>query len=224
MVGVLLLSFAASRGRPRDRTIVLLAAIPFLVAPLILASRGSLVGLIAGVAVFSYSRNQNHSHTRLARVLTVGAVTLLLAFAARSQDWFVWRRIVGSFDSVDATAGRLGLYELSISMISDHALLGFGPGIFNEQLFSATGIAYSHNVLLDVFGQAGIVIGAAYIICCSPGRINLQQPAGAALVALLAISMVEPVITTPAGAILYIALVGVSRQTDSTWKPQQRKT
>lgn len=208
-VGLLLLSIAALKHRAPVKLAWTFLAVPFLIAPAMMASRGSLLGIFAGLLVLAISR-PNGLRFRVGRIALLASGTLAAILVARSQNWFLWERVINGFQSDDLTAGRTELYRTSIRLILEQPLTGQGVGRFNELLYQTFEIAYSHNFLLDIYGQLGLILGSIYIFAITPKNLRTTSVTGPALIAVFVISLVEPFITTPTGAIVFIGLMAAN--------------
>lgn len=207
VVGILLLSLGTLRQHQVSRPFLILTALPFLAAPFLMASRGSLLGLLAGLAAIALTNPGMRRAVLPGRLFFALISSASIIALAWQQNWYVWRRIVQGFSSDDLSAGRTELYRISLNMIIEHPFTGAGLGGFNEALYEATGLAYSHNFVLDVLGQIGVIAGLFLLIAIIPRHIRSSPLTAAALITILLISLIEPVATSPTGAILYISVV-----------------
>lgn len=223
VVGILLLSIAASHDKGRLRPLLVAASAPFLAAPVVLASRGSLLALLVGVTVIALTNSKARQAVLPLRIVSLAAILFALGFAARSQQWFLWRRLVQGFAGQDVTSGRDELLDWSIHSIITHPFTGLGIGKFNEELYETFSIAYSHNFITDIFGQVGLILGLMYLTAIMPRKIRESRATAPAVATLIVASLVEPLMTTPGGAMVFISLLAaheIGRSNYATPQPQ----
>lgn len=175
--------------------------VPFLVAPVVLLSRGAIIstsvglGLVVGLRVSGRGR-------RLGVLLV--ATLVALAFTTR------WTPLLERFaHSDDFSSGRTPLWRATWEALKGSPVLGVGPGVVNEQLYEFYGSAYSHNLLLQTFAALGLVLGAVYLWVIRPAPLTASSAATPAIACLVVHSLVEPMVDTVAGAGMYAFLAAI---------------
>jgi len=67
-------------------------------------------------------------------------------------------------------------------------------------------MAYAHQFYLGALAQLGLVLGVAYLWVIRPTPIRGWSPAVPAVVAIAVNSAIEPVLSTPGGAMVFVGL------------------
>lgn len=204
IVGALLVPVALAGGG--RRWVLLLVAIPFLAAPLVFASRGALVSLAVGAAVWALHSQRGRRNRRALRTLVLIVGVTALAMVAEDRGWFIWRRISTRDLSGEYLSGRVELWEATLGMFLNHPLTGVGPGHVADVLLRDFQLAYAHNTYLEILAQLGLLAGVLYMYLVRPVPLLRWSPAVPALVVIIVNSAIEPVISTPVGAFLYAGL------------------
>jgi hypothetical protein len=202
--GLLLLALGL-RPPKRSPLLVVLSA-PFLVAPLLLASRGAVVAMACGAVVLTLRPGSSRSAGRLVRIGVALVAALAVAVIAARQGWYVWQRFDSGSIGGDYLAGRSRLWEFTLSEIESHPVGGLGPGRLADALMAYYGKAYAHQFYLGALAQLGLLVGSAYLWVIRPQPIRTWSPALPAIVAIAVNSAVEPVLSTPTGAVLFVGL------------------
>lgn len=202
--GVLILTVAlASTRGPLVRVALAAIAMPFLAAPVLLLSRGATVSacVVAAVLVGRYSRTSKTA--RVGLILLPCAVLIAMVGTGFGSRWS------NTVQSGDFTSGRVDLYTETLNQLELNPLLGTGLGRLTDHLYVLMGVAYPHNIVLDVLGQMGLVVGAAYLLLVIvPHPMGRWTLASAAILFMLLDSLVEPLIDTPQGALMFGLLCG----------------
>lgn len=204
---VLLVTLAVEGGGPR-RWIVLACATPFLAAPVIFASRGALVAMTLGLVALTLHTQRGRPGLRVARILGLLVGTVGLATLAAEKGWLIYQRLATENTDTTYLSGREDLWKGTFELAMEHPLIGLGPGRLTDVLLRDSGFAYSHSIFLESIAQLGIVGGVLWLYLVRPQPLRVWSPVVPALIVIVVNSAVEPVISTPIGAILYAGLIG----------------
>jgi O-antigen ligase len=120
-------------------------------------SRSGIIAFLAGVAV--YALPYRSSKRKMAAILGVTiAVVGVVYTVANNEDIFL--RFKSSYETGD-TSGRDRLFAVSIEMISEKPLLGWGAVVWTYELGAREGMGFkyrgSHNLILDLLMQDGLL-------------------------------------------------------------------
>lgn len=214
VVGVLIFALAWESRGSRRLALLALAAV-FLAAPVIFASRGAVgavvVGVIAVGAGNSLSRlgtSNQQSKSRIPRLAAACLGVFALGILASQQEWYVWERFMDQAQSgAGFSAGRTELWTHALQQAWVHPLAGVGPGGLTDDLLAKYGFAYSHNFILDVSAQLGVVGGGIYLWLTRPAPLAKWSIVTPALLTGVAHSLVEPNLSTTPGMALFAGLV-----------------
>lgn len=218
--GLLLLACAVRL--PRARLTCFVIALPFLLAPFVFASRGSVASLAIGLLVLSLpSRRPRIRGSRVLRIASIIGLVALIALAAYSLQWFIWQRFTTVESGSGYLAGRLRLWSSTVQVITSDPFVGIGPGRLTDLLLSTYGVAYSHQFYLSVLAQFGILGGALYLFAIRPRPMLRWTIISPAVVALLVNSAVEPVVSTPIGGVIFAVLVALHWAEASSQTPDR---
>ena len=201
-----LLLLALGLRPPRRSLLLIILSVPFLVAPVVLASRGAIVAMVCGVFVLTLRPEVSRSVARVARTGAALAVTLVIVAIAARQGWYVWQRFDVETMGGNYLSGRSRLWEFTAEQAWSHPIEGLGPGHLADALMSSFGTAYAHQFYLAALAQLGLVLGVAYLWVTRPAPIRGWSPALPAIVAIAVNSAIEPVLSTPAGALVFVGL------------------
>lgn len=146
-----------------------------LVAQILTASRTAALSLAVGLAVIVIDTRK----LNLRRTVALAAVGLVVAGLAvvyvpqRSVD-----RLGTTADEISSGTlnGRLGLWELSLQVASEHPIRGVGSGAFPEVNLERTALAAeAHNLFLSVLaevGAVGVILFVAMLLMAAIGLID----------------------------------------------------
>ena len=207
--GLLILGLGLRALARLKQAILILIALPFLAAPLILISRGAVVALACGMLAVIFSTDWRWTSAPVERFLTLAAILMITALTAATEHWYIWERFTAGGDSGQYLSGRLALWHATIGYIQWNPLTGLGPGHVTNQLMSSYGIAYPHEFYLGVLAQLGICGGVLFLWAIRPTPMTLWSPLVPGIVAIMVNSAVEPVMDVPTGAILFAGLAAV---------------
>ena len=211
ILGVLLLSLALSPQRrlvgslAATRLIFLALAVPFLVAPFWIGSRGSSLAIAVALLFLLASAK---SASLLARATVVALVVIVTTVATVSGSFFILSRLGTSDAFSDVTSGRVILWQATIEIIEAHPLMGLGPGKVGDYLLEQTGVVESHNVVIYVLASMGIFIGVFYLYSVRPRPLGVWSVVSAPMLAAVIISMVEPIAFGYSGGVVWAGLLG----------------
>jgi hypothetical protein len=150
-MGLLAMQWMA-RDRLLSRPVLFLLTLPTLGGLIVSLSRGSWVGLVAGVAFVGVLRY---------RWLLVWLLLGLVVVVVSPPGQALVERFVGGFSSADpATALRLGEYRNALTLIQRYPLLGIGFGP-SPDIDVTAGVS---SVYLLVGEQMGLVGLLAYVV------------------------------------------------------------
>ena len=166
--GLFFVAVAIARGRLAWASAALGAAC--LLAPFIVASRASFVGLVAGMGVLVVLRRKTLGGSR--RRWVAAALCLLLLVGVFSQTGEFLRSRLRLVAEV-GLAERGPLFQASADIFRDNPVDGVGPGnvrgeLAERQLFFES--SYSHNIVLSLLGQLGALLGGLYLWLLWPFR------------------------------------------------------
>jgi O-antigen ligase len=137
-------------------TFIALSLVP-LTAMVYTGSRGGIIAFLAGVAV--YALPYRSSKRKMAAILGVTIAVVGVVYTV-VNDEDTLSRFKSSYETGD-TAGRDRLFAVSIEMISEKPLLGWGAIVWTYELAAREGIGFkhrgSHNVILDLLMQDGLL-------------------------------------------------------------------
>lgn len=123
-------------------------------------SRGGVFALSVGVAtvlVMSRTRHINQLSIVLVCIMIGGFISAMLP--TPSEHYGVFSRIFANLSETDANAistGRLGLWRLTVSFITERPLTGYGAFPHKELGFTH---GSAHNIILDAWLWFGIPVG-----------------------------------------------------------------
>jgi O-antigen ligase len=199
---LLLLTLAGKVAR--RRWVVAAASLPFLAAPVVFLSRGATVALLVALLVLAVKERLWRRGWKL-----IATVLVLLIAGVVARVLGLWDRFQSDETLAVFTSGRNELWASTTEIWADNPLFGAGIGAVSDNLWAYFGVAYTHNLPLQVIAQLGLLLGLAYLALVWPYPSRLFSVATPAIVFLIIDSMVEPVVEAPAGAILYAALLSV---------------
>lgn len=217
-MAALLLTPAAIRKEP----LAIAGAAAAVLALVLSASRGALLGFVVGAVVLILVRYR--SRTGLAVVGGVVGVALLVLVVP-----FARSRVLGT----DAVAGgtardRWAIWESTWNLIQQHLLFGVGPSGFvdsvparyTDEFVLGTGRRFTldspHNLLLQILVVGGLLLLAAagalfvcWVLAAIPAVRNHAAVVGAPIAAMAAaLVALQTHFTTPGTAPLLAALAG----------------
>lgn len=195
---------------PRHYWIIRMVAVPFLASPIILGSRGSLVGAVI-VATFLVLSSRTTLATRLLTVLGGIATLAVLMAGILPLDLLILDRFQETDNSSSFLSGRETIWIYVVGLIAEAPLLGNGPGGITNDLLAAGMTAYPHQFILGLLAQVGIigtVVIVAAIASSFPRRVTPFLPP---ILFAAAVSMVEPFLSTPGGAAMVACLLSLSK-------------
>jgi O-antigen ligase len=157
---------------PRLLFPLVLAAIGLVSAAILLSlSRGALLGLAAGFVVFVLTDRRRWQLTLTAGALA--AIATVLVINSNPQRFHEALILKGQVAQENIST-RFGAWSAAGRLISDHPLLGVGPGNFQFYYNKLTGrppgtftLTVAHNALLDIGAELGLVAAcllAAYLV------------------------------------------------------------
>lgn len=174
---VLMLPFAVHRASWSEtllgRFLGAAAAVLILASIMLTQSRGALLALIFGAALFGLTLER-----RLAlRFFAVGAVIATIAAGMLSEQLIArFSTILDVAETGEATdqavTGRLGAWTVAVKLFYDHPFLGVGAGNFNVLYPTTTidlGIVFGsstsspHGLYLEVLSEHGVIGLAIYL-------------------------------------------------------------
>lgn len=188
-------------GLTASRKLVRISALAvgsfLLLAIIATGSRGPLLAVATGIAAVVFVSPALRGKRTFGAVLLV--LTACVAFWwSNSRDLsdraFAW--IAGERDS--STATREYLWQEALDGIS-RTPLGSGWGSFAQRPYMLDSLGYPHNIVLEIFYEAGWFIGALFLIfvVCSLVRLakTASNPVGAGILALAICSLVNALVS-----------------------------
>jgi putative inorganic carbon (hco3(-)) transporter len=132
---------------PRDRAVAAAVAVPLLLSFYYTSSRGGLLGLATGIAVYCWRR----FGTRLGAGIAAAVIVLLIAVAPSRIGMVI------HLDEVSAQ-GRLHAWSAGLSMLKTHVLTGVGWNRY-AQYYGRP----AHNSYLHAFAELGMLGGLCFV-------------------------------------------------------------
>ena len=149
------------------RLIFLTIQSPLLVVLLYTSSRGGMLALIVGLAIF-YLTNNIKSKFYFAIATTIMIITLVFVLQKNDTlESFLDRFLISNQNSDNFDSGRSVIYLMLINeLISSpfNLLFGFGIGAIDIQLSNTELIQSAHNTYLDVVYSFGIIGGILLVV------------------------------------------------------------
>lgn len=148
---------------------LVLAVIGVVAAGVLLSfSRGAVVGLAAGLAWELLTRRRSLPTLVAGAVVATLAVLLVIrADPARFESGLELKQQVAQYN----VESRLDAWRGAATLVSEHPVLGVGPGNFRVHFYEATGnppgthnLTVVHNAYLDVAAELGIVAAALFLL------------------------------------------------------------
>ena len=118
--------FLLHAGKSRVRMVALPALGSGIVSLIATQSRMGFLALILN-GLFYLFLSQVNSQSNLRKLALVGGMVLLFAFTAGD---IYWDRIKTTFETGQTGSGRTLMWERSLKMLSEHPVVGVGPGTF----------------------------------------------------------------------------------------------
>jgi O-antigen ligase len=204
LIGGIWLRSERGRGTPARSGLEVALLVLVAVALLFTFSRQSWLGAAAGAAALGLVRRP----LGMAAV-TVPAIVLVLAIAPipGTAGSFGDYLLTAGDTSTESTDTRLDLWEQTIDLVPEHAVVGAGPGLietlapgYNDRPF------YAHNVFLDAaveLGIAGVLaLIAVFVLGLRAAYRRRAALAFALLTAYLVAGLFDDVLYTPRNGIL----------------------
>jgi len=164
------------------------------------------VAMVCGVFVLTLRPDASRNAARVARTGTALVAALVVVAVAARQGWYVWQRFDVEAMGGNYLSGRSRLWEYAAEQVWSHPIEGLGPGRLADALMASFGMAYAHQFYLGALAQLGLVLGVAYLWVIRPTPIRGWSPAVPAVVAIAVNSAIEPVLSTPGGAMVFVGL------------------
>lgn len=170
-------------------------------------SRAAVLGLVAALVVIVVVPRRDASTAR-----RLAALAIALGFAAGALSGLSgWEARAETTASRQADSGRLDRYRDALGLIEDNPVLGVGPGRYTTALreTSPSVVVHSHQTVLQVAAEAGILAGAAAVALLAFGSVAMVR-AGPMTVMLLV--LVAPLWLLDSIAVVYpvgIATMGL---------------
>jgi O-antigen ligase len=148
---------------------LVLAIIGLIAAGVLLSfSRGAVVGLAAGLAWELLTRRRSFPTLVAGAVVATLAVLLVIrADPVRFETGLELKQQVAEYN----VESRLDAWRGAATLVSEHPVLGVGPGNFRVHFYEATGnppgthnLTVVHNAYLDVATELGIVAAALFLL------------------------------------------------------------
>jgi putative inorganic carbon (HCO3(-)) transporter len=191
------LTFWLLGSRAVWRPVVLLMIGVIAAAVLLSFSRGALVGLGAGLAWEIVTRRRRLPALVVGTVVAVVAVLLVIrADPGRFETGRELKQQVAQYN----IESRLDAWRGAATLVSEHPVLGVGPGNFRVHFYEATGLppgthnlTVVHNAYLDIAAEVGVVaavlfilyLGVVFLRCSAAARHGLPGLAPAVQTALV---------------------------------------
>jgi hypothetical protein len=180
-------------------------------------SRQSWLGAAIGVAALSLGRRPLWMLVILVQLVLVVSLVPVPGSNGSFGDYL----LTAGDTSTESTGTRLDLWNQTIQLIPDHALVGAGPGLIGS--FGSTDRPfYAHNVFLDAAVELGVIGALALLAMFLAGLGAAYRRRAALAFALLAAYLIaglfDDVLYTPrnglALAIAFALVAGGSATTD----------
>jgi O-antigen ligase len=156
----------ARRAKPpfQPRWVVLPCCALIANASLQTGSRGGLIALLAGLAMFALSKGQR-AWQYVRNVVVAGVAVVVLAFGANEVPMMRYR--IHDTEREGRMAGREELYPLLVQMFKDKPIIGWGPDNSHYELsLREQNVTImnrdSHNLILEVLTNSGIIGGVVF--------------------------------------------------------------
>jgi O-antigen ligase len=205
------LTFTLDKGRRNERLLLAMALLGGIVLT------GSRAAIGAGAASFIIcSRNESRMRWRWLVVAVAGALSVLAALT--------WLKAgPGQGNSL---VDRISWYHAAFDMFAAHPLTGAGWGNFGRLLQTfrpAPGLntLYAHNILLQIIAETGIAGLVIFILllaaffraahganAAGDGRVTIARPVIVAVIAFLAVNMVDYSFYIPGVMFLFWLCIG----------------
>ena len=158
----------------RRRALIAVGMAALLIALILSGSRGSMIAVVVGVALFLVLTRKWRSLAAGLTVLTVGAGILA----------FFFPEVLSRVQAGDPTSGRVGIYE---SMVGNWLTSPFlGTGFRTTELLPGTNGLAGHNIFLSVLTETGIIGLLAFLAVLAAvvfsGRQGTMAGAAAAVI------------------------------------------
>ncbi len=139
-----------------QRFIYIIIMVLFLVALIWSASRGAIVGFLAGIFILLLFKKRDKKRlVVLAFSLLILSALLIPDKALNYAKMHYMNLTPGSQDSIKS---RIAVLKKSRKILKDNIIFGVGPGNFEKEFFRHTGTVRSpHNVYLQVLAETGII-------------------------------------------------------------------
>ena len=141
----------------KEKMLRMMALITFAVMCLVLGltfSRGAYLGIVIAIAVFFVLLDR--------RMIFLGVVALIAAYFILPDAMLDRFLSIGNMDDT-STAYRVSIWLATTDMISDHLILGIGPGLGTWQMtyplyaHAAAVAHHSHMLFLQILTELGLV-------------------------------------------------------------------
>ncbi len=148
---------------------LVLAVIGVIAAGVLLSfSRGAVVGLAAGLAWELLARRRRlPALVGGAVVATLAVLLVIRADPARFESGLELKQQVAQYN----VESRLDAWKGAATLVSEHPLVGVGPGNFRVHFYEATGnppgthnLTVVHNAYLDIATELGVVAAALFLL------------------------------------------------------------
>ncbi|HEX2044485.1 MAG TPA: O-antigen ligase family protein [Gaiellaceae bacterium] len=131
-------------------------------------SRGAVVGLAAGLAWELLTRRRRFPALAAGAVVAALAVLVVIrADPARFESGLELKQRVAQYN----VESRLDAWRGAAKLVSEHPLLGVGPGNFRVHFYEATGnppgthnLTVVHNAYLDIAAELGVLAAALFLL------------------------------------------------------------
>jgi hypothetical protein len=186
----------SERGRGRSAGLELILLVIVVAALLATLSRQSWLGAAVGLAALSLGRRPLWMLAILIQLVIVVSLVPVPGSNGSFGDYL----LTAGDTSTESTGTRLDLWNQTIHLIPDHALVGAGPGLI-ESFGKTDRPFYAHNVFIDSAVELGIIGALALLAMFLSGlRAAYRRRASLAfamLVAYVIAGLFDDVLYTP---------------------------